>query len=166
MNKRDDVPTKLKLEMEQEKHKRGFALMDLRRSIHADRANQLREQSAAMHRWVMASLLVLNTGAMVTMLSRDGGSLGQMTGELASWAAGAVAAIITGSLHSTADLWEAEIWQDLATVDYELGSDQINKHERDRDRNHVGWVRIAAGATRGFSFSAFVGGVLIATGYL
>lgn len=166
MSNPNDRPAKLDLEMAREKYQRGFALLDLRRSIHAGRANQLRDQASSMHRWVMASLLVLNTGAMVTLLNRDGVDISDIVTELACWALGACVAILSGSLHSAADLMEAEIWQDLASADYELDSGHVGREERDRARKRVYWVRVTAGGAQGAGYGLFAAGLLHATGYL
>lgn len=109
----------------------------------------------------MASLLVLNTGAMVTMLGRDGVVMANMVEQLSAWAVGACFAITAGTLNSSADQQDAEIWQDLASTDYEMVN-PAEMAEREKDRRDAYWTRMTAGAMQFASMISFAVGIAFA----
>ena len=99
---------------------RTYELMRHNRALHAERAKQLFEASAAMHRWVMASLLLLNTSAIATVLSLKSVTiLENMESAIALWAAGACFAVTSGSIRSEADLVNGLDWQTISSHNFQ-----------------------------------------------
>lgn len=80
-----------------------------------------------MHRWVMASLLLLNTGAIATLLSiSDGAMAGALESAIKWWALGACFAVLSGSVRSDADLINSFGWLTISTRDFATSSDKSN----------------------------------------
>ena len=99
---------------------RQHQLVQHGRLLHAERSKQLFEASAAMHRWVMASLLLLNTGAIATVLSiSDGAMAGALESAIKWWALGACFAVLSGSVRSDADLINSFGWLNISTRDFD-----------------------------------------------
>lgn len=149
-----------------EREQRMHALADFRRSVHADRSKQLFDAGAAMHRWVMASLLLLNTGSIVAILGRDGATLSGGREEIMCWALGAALAIFSGSVRSDADDIDGLNWQSLASRDFSGPNDASDQQEFDADTTLVKRMRNTSVTLRIASIGSFAVGLAYALGYL
>lgn len=154
------------LEHSQYKLARIDALSDQLRTMHADHAKQLRETAAAMHRWVMASLLLINTGAIVTMLNAEGAIVQEMLPQLGCWSLGACLAIFTGSFHSSADAIDSIGWQSLASRIADAPDVGLQDAEREKDQTTVERMRNTAAILQFCSVSSFAAGIAYVAGYL
>lgn len=135
------------------------------RTVHAERSKQLYDNAASMHRWVMASMLLLNTGAIGLALSSEGATMGGTKEELVSWVIGAFLAIVSGSVRSDADEIDGHNWMYLAGRNFH-DETQGEKADYDGDVKLVHRMRIVAVSFRWLSSVAFAAGLAFAAGWM
>lgn len=129
------------------------------RELYAEKARQLFDASSAMHRWVMASLLLLNTSAIALALAtKVDDPLEHFKVAIATWAVGACFAIFSGSVRSDADLINSYDWLELSSA----RAVDLSAPGR-RDRALVLVLRLVATSMQFVSAAAFAFGLEWAT---